>query len=93
MTIEQLERAKVLQACINNEENNIERMERMGECQELVIIHNSEEFQKAIKGMYFSTNNPAPRYVSGDEKGILVSALNKPRQEHIEKLKEEFKEL
>jgi hypothetical protein len=93
MKMEQLERAKAIQACIEVEKYNIDHMKQFGKCKELIIMNNSEEVQKAIKDIYYSRTEPAPRYATGDDIEILVNALNKPRTDRLKNLQDEFDRL
>ncbi len=60
MKPEQFERAKEIQCLIETEKRNMEHMEQFKKCKELIILNNSEDVKKEIKGMYYGKKRSEP---------------------------------
>jgi chorismate mutase len=83
MNFEQLKVAKSLEVCINAANKNIEHLEQLKACDEIMIVANTSKAYEAIKGIYYDREmgNLPPVYYSGKVKDEMIDVAIKKNEE------------
>jgi hypothetical protein len=91
MNLQTLKRAEEIKVCIDSTAKNIEHLEKIKACNEIMVVACTSKAIKAIKGVYCDDkDNLAPMYFTGEEKNKMLNiALKRDkefRDKHIEEL-------